>query len=159
MKFFSGTTPNYERSNAIVRVDFTASHLAQQLAQEILASADAVRRQQLSTALLDALSDCAEIDVCNVKVSDTQQYHRTRNGRTVVKQYGYYRPQSKYIYLQNRTAVRGQILAAKTFLDTLLHEWMHHYDFLRLRLRSIHTAGFYYRLKSLKQTLGVIPPE
>lgn len=149
------STSNYKRSNAIVTVDFPVSTTARQLAQEILRSTDARRRQRDSSNLLDELSDCAKIDICNVKVSDTQQYHRRRNGRTVFKRYGYYRPKSRHIYIQNRTAVRGQILAGKTFLDTLLHEWLHHYDTCKLRLHSIHTSGFFTRLNSLKEKLGM----
>ncbi len=146
---------NYDRSNAITAVDFAASETARRLAAELLDAHAAADRQRISEALLDELADCAKIDICRVKISDTRQYHRRRGGRTVFKQYGYYRPQTNYIYIHNRTAVRGQILAAKSFLETLLHEWLHHYDFRVLRLHSIHTSGFYLRLQSLKQQLGV----
>lgn len=146
---------NYIRSNAVTSVDFAINKQAQNFALELLNSNATDKRQGLAVALLDELADCAKVDVCNVKVSDTRQYHRRYRGRTVFKQYGYYRPQTKYIYIQNRTAVRGQILASKTFLDTLLHEWVHHYDAQALGLHSIHTAGFYYRLKSLKEKLGL----
>lgn len=156
MRFSS--TVNYVRSNAITTVDFTISPAATEFAKKILGTPDAENRQRLATALLDELSDCATIDLCNVKVSDTRQYHRRHGGRTVFKQYGYYRPQSRYIYIQNRTAVRGQILAARSFLETLLHEWLHHYDSCALRLNSIHTAGFFLRLRSLKAKLEVAPP-
>lgn len=146
---------NYERSNGITAVHFAVNDEARRLTDALLRLATADERQALAEALLDELGDCAGIDICRVKISDTRQYHRRRNGRTVFKQYGYYRPQSSYIYIQNRTAVRGQILAPKTFLDTLLHEWTHHYDTLALRLASIHTAGFYLRLHSLKVQLGL----
>lgn len=146
---------NYERSNAIATVDFVPTSAATALTQAILASVHADERQRLGEALLDELCDTVHIDICKLKVSDTRQYHRRLGGRTVFKQYGYYRMQSRYIYIQNRTAVRGHPLAPKTFLDTLLHEWLHHYDTLALRLHSIHTAGFYQRLHSLKMQLRV----
>jgi hypothetical protein len=38
-------------------------------------------------------------------------------------------------------------------LNTIIHEWLHHYDTEKLKLRSIHTKGFYMRLSSLKNNL------
>ena len=112
-----------------------------------------MKRQQLGDDLLDELADLARIDIVRLKISDAKQYHRKSGGRTTYKQYGYYKPDTKYIYINNRTAVRGQILAPKTFLNTLLHEWMHHYDSCKLKLDSIHTKGFYLRLSALQDAL------
>lgn len=145
---------NYERSNAITKVKFPISKQAYILTQKLLKSKGEERRQALGDELLDELADLAHIDIVRLKISDKNQYHKRSGGRVVMKQYGYYRPQSKYIYITNRTAVRGQILACKTFVDTLLHEWMHHYDFVKLGINSIHTAGFYARLKDLKTKVG-----
>jgi len=152
MRFFQKS--NYERSNAITAVDFSVGTETKELAQQILQSSDAAERNKMSESLLDLLCDAAKIDICHVTITDTRQRHRRQNGRMVLKLYGHYRPQTNSISIQNRTAVRGQILAPKTFLDTLLHEWLHHYDTHALKLCSIHTAGFYLRLKSLKQILG-----
>lgn len=150
---------NYERSNAITTVSLAMSDEMKQLAQRILQSSEAAPRQELSESLLDALCDAARIDICQLAVTDTRQRHQRRNGRMVYKLYGCYRPQTNSISIQNRTAVRGKILASKTFLDTLLHEWLHHYDSHVLKIRSIHTSGFYARLQSLKQLLGLRPTE
>lgn len=147
---------NYLKSNRITTVTLSVSEAAIRCADALLQAERFEHRQQLGEQLLDELCDAAGIDVVNVKISDTQQYHHRRGSRVVFKQYGYYRPRSRYIYIQNRTAVRGQILAAKTFADTLLHEWLHHYDTLKLELNSIHTAGFYLRLKDLKTKLGIV---
>ena len=119
----------------------------------LLRSADGEQRQSLSQQLLDELCDAARLDICNVKIRDTNQYHRRSGSKIVMKQYGIYHPASKLISIANRTAARGQILAPKTFLDTLLHEWLHHYDTYYLKLRSIHSAGFYARLNDLKMKL------
>lgn len=145
---------NYEKSNAVLAIDFPVTRRARLVTKHLLRSRSAAARNELGEELLDELCDCARIDIINLKISDTRQYHKKRGGRTVFKQYGYYRPSSKYIYITNRTAVRGQILAPKTFLITLLHEWMHHYDYCKLKLNSIHTSGFYYRLGSLEHALG-----
>jgi len=146
---------NYQKSNSITTVKFPISELAKQKAKQILSSAEAPVRQKLGEELLDELADGAKVDIVKLKISATNQYHKKYNGRVVSKQYGYYRPKSNYIYIQNLTAVRGQNLAPKTFLDTLLHEWLHHYDHKKLKLNSIHTQGFYLRLKSLKEKLEI----
>src|SRR3989339_546531 len=145
---------NYLLSNKITTVKITPSISMIDLTKYLLQVSDVSDRQRLSEQLLDELCDATKIDIVNLKISDTQQYHKKQNNRVVFKQYGYYRPKSRYIYIQNRTAVRGQILAAKTFLDTLLHEWVHHYDTCKLKLNSIHTKGFYERLNDLKAKLG-----
>lgn len=144
---------NYARSNRITKLRFACSPHARTLAVELLNSRETEDRQRLSEELLDELADLARIDICNVKISDAKQYHKKRDGRVSFKQYGYYKPDTKYIYINNRTAVRGQILAPKTFLNTLLHEWMHHYDTCKLKLDSIHSKGFYTRLKILETEL------
>lgn len=144
---------NYEKSNAISTIDFPISKTATKLTAELLVSKATEKRQRLGDQLLDELADMAHVDIVKLKISDAKQWHKKYKGRTVMKQYGYYKPDTKYIYIHNRTAVRGQILAAKTFLDTLLHEWMHHYDHQKLNLNSIHTKGFYDRLRNLKEKL------
>ncbi|MFA4831221.1 MAG: hypothetical protein WC862_04335 [Patescibacteria group bacterium] len=151
---FKKRQTNYERSNSITAVDFPVFENTRKLFHELLKSKNTQKRQWLSDELLDQLADLARVDIVKLKISDARQYHKKYKGRVVSKQYGYYRPQSNYIYINNRTAVRGQILAPKTFVDTLMHEWMHHYDCKKLKLNSIHTSGFYARLKNLKVKLG-----
>lgn len=145
---------NYARSNQITKIKFSISPQAKKLLIKLAENKSEKTRQSIGNELLDELADLAKIDIVNLKVSEKNQYHKKTVGRVSMKQYGYYKPGSKYIFIHNRTAVRGQILASKTFLDTLLHEWMHHYDFCKLKLNSIHTAGFYARLKDLKVKLG-----
>lgn len=145
---------NYTKSNKILAVDAYISRDAKSLARELLKSKGTKERQSLASNILEELSNLAEITPVTVKISDSKQWHKKRGGKVAFKQYGYYKPGTKYIYITNRTAVRGQILAPKTFLDTLLHEWLHHYDTERLKLDSIHTAGFYARLKDLKEKIG-----
>jgi len=53
-----------------------------------------------------------------------------------------------------RTAKRGQVVAFRTFLRTLLHEVCHHLDYVYLHLReSYHTEGFFRRESSLFHVL------
>lgn len=149
---------NYKKSNQVIETDFYISHEAKSLAASLLATHDTDARQDLSQKLLDELNKLSEIAAVQVKISDTLQKSKRRNGRLVFKQYGYYKPAAKYIYITNRTAVRAKLLAPKTFLNTLLHEWMHHYDGEKLGLRSIHSAGFYARIKNVKEKLVFLTP-
>ncbi|MFH1405387.1 MAG: hypothetical protein ABIH21_04840 [Patescibacteria group bacterium] len=140
-------------SNAIVKIDFDVSDEAIVLARKIMTEKETDMRQQLGDELLDELADLAQIDIVKLKISDEKQYHKKRAGKVAMRQYGYYKPGSKYIYINNRTAVQGKVLAGKTFLNTLVHEWMHHYDCCKLGLNSIHTKGFYSRLNCLYKAL------
>ncbi len=144
---------NYRKSNRITLVKIKVSDSAIELANNLLTCVETDKRQNLGEQLLDELCDSAKIDITKLKISDTRQYHQRRGSRIVFKQYGYYR--DRYIYIQNRTPSRGQLVAPKTFLDTLLHEWLHHYDTYTLGLNSIHTRGFYKRLKDLKNRLKI----
>jgi hypothetical protein len=60
------------------------------------------------------------------------------------------------------TAKRGQVVAFKTFMRTLLHEICHHLDYAHLHLNdSFHTDGFYKRESSLFYQIGaaeIAPP-
>ena len=59
-----------------------------------------------------------------------------------------------------RTARRKQVVAFRTFLRTLLHEFCHHLDYECYKLHdSFHTEGFYKRESSLlKQLLPLDKP-
>src|SRR3989339_98636 len=153
--FFISKT-NYEKSNKITSVKIHQSSEAIFLSQQILKLADARSRQDLGEKLLDELCDLTKIDIVKLNISDENQHHQKRNGKLVMKRYGQYQPGKNKIEIQNRTAVRGQILAPKTLLDTLLHEWLHHYDTCHLKLNSIHTKGFYLRLNDLKEKLEIL---
>ena len=146
---------NYEKSNAVTAIDFEPSGRARRLAQGILVSGGYQERQKLSHFLINELAFNAEVERLKIRIKNMKQWHKKRNGRVAIKKYGVYYPKTKSITIQNLTAVRGQELAPKTFLDTLLHEWVHHYDFERLSLNSIHTRGFYERIRSLKE--GLVP--
>lgn len=58
------------------------------------------------------------------------------------------------IVIYNRTAKRGDIISIKECFDTLLHEFIHHYDYEVLNMIvSTHTSGFYKRISDLKKKL------
>jgi hypothetical protein len=106
-----------------------------------------------------------------VVVPDRPQVHQHDGRRLQEKTYGYYKCKTEpggrlawaRIRIYHRTAVQKRVISAKVFLNTVLHEWMHHFDFHGLRLaKSYHTAGFFKRLRSLAESLEVgfvLPPD
>jgi len=120
--------------------------------------------------LIDELNAVGGLAACELLVADRRQVHRHDGRRLQSKTYGYYRcwfgegeVNRARIRIYHRTAVREQVITPKVFLNTLLHEWVHHFDFAALRLaRSPHTSGFYSRLRALAEALEVgmvLPPE
>ena len=92
------------------------------------------------------------IPVPQLTVNDKRQNHSLKDGKLKRKVYGTYKAGN--IVLSNKTAIREATLAPKTFLDTLIHEFMHHYDYEVLKFPvSLHTAGFYYRLGDVMKKL------
>lgn len=76
---------------------------------------------------------------------------QVRNGQL----YGYYVRNSREIYIYNKTAKTNKTIAIKRFYETLLHEFIHHYDFEKLKLSdSPHTRGFYKRLSDLMKKIS-----
>ena len=152
----------YERSKGVERITWREFPLGKAIALAVLDERTAAGRQLKGQHLLDVLNEAAGLPPCKLAVADRPQRHRTKAGRLELKTYGYYRiaweskPQRGTIRIYNLTAIRQQVLAPKVFLETLLHEWVHHYDFTGLQLdRSPHTSGFFARIHDLAETLGV----
>ena len=129
----------------------------------LLASSGSRERELLGSALLEVLNSAFGLQPCALTVADRPQVHsRDEKGRLARATYGYYRcriprsgpPQRCAIRVYHRTAIRGQVVGASAFTNTLLHEWVHHYDFAGLGLRrSPHTAGFFSRLRQLRSLM------
>lgn len=153
--FSSPKQANYDKSNRITEVKMPIPAEAIILTEKLLGLTDAAERQAHGTELMDYLSDAAGIAIVELDIQDANQHHRRSGGKIVMKRYGSYRLSNRMITISNRTAARGQILAPKSFVDTLLHEWIHHYDTHKLKINSIHSAGFYARLNDLKDKLKI----
>lgn len=111
-------------------------------------------RQKVAQTLLNYLCEKFKIASCIVEVKNKPQLHSTRNGKLRSKTYGRYYPHKNYIEIFNLTAVKKQPVSIKTMYDTLLHEFMHHYDMTKLNFtESPHTKGFYMRISDLKEKL------
>jgi hypothetical protein len=161
----------YLLSQAATSLSFRPTAEARALSLGIAGAPDDHReRRRLAQLLVDELSANAGLTHCQVTVADRPQVHQHDGQRLQSKTYGYYNCKftngsiaDARIRIYHRTAVRQQVISPKVFLNTVLHEWMHHYDFAGLGLsRSPHTAGFYTRLRALADSLNVgfvLPPE
>ena len=161
----------YLRSQAAVGLPVQPSSVARGLAMRVAgAGDDAKERKRLGQLLINELDDLAALPPCQLTVADRPQVHQHDGRRLQSKTYGYYQCSTKdgevsgaRIRIYHRTAVRQQVISPKVFLNTLLHEWVHHFDFGGLRLaRSPHTSGFYMRLRALADALDVgfvLPPD
>jgi len=145
----------YDRSNAIAAIPVRATprlERAVQLLEWALARQDRARTQHVAQVICDEL--CAVLRVPGVRVQVKAE--RPADGRGEL--HGLYESagRSQVISVWMLTAKRGQVVAYKTFLRTLLHEMGHHLDYRLLRLRdSFHTDGFFKRESSLvNQLLG-----
>jgi hypothetical protein len=117
-----------------------------------LASADDCAVQAVVQRIADGV--CRDLGVQRVRVRVAARRPHDRRGEL----HGLYTPKEPFgrdeITLWMRTAKRGQVVAYRTFLRTLLHEMCHHLDYTLLRLReSLHTQGFYRRESSLYSAL------
>ncbi len=142
----------YERSNSIETVDL--SRFAKSYYKELLNAGETkANRQKAASSLIDYLCDKYKISGVQVIVTDTMRPQRRKRQFTLTF-LGTYMPATKTITVYNKTAVKRQTVAINTFIDTLLHEFIHHYDFEYLKLGdSYHTAGFYKRISDLKNKL------
>lgn len=140
---------SYEKSNSITSVSLNKFRKAEY--EGLLACGESEsERQEASQRLLHYL--CEKFGMPSVRVSVStrkQTYKTTRRGS--VTTYGYYKPSSRSINIYNHTAKKGKTVAIKRFTETLLHEFMHHYDYCYLNIAdSPHTTGFYKRISDLE---------
>lgn len=141
----------YERSAATTRVAVTPGPDLRERVLEIarhLDSDDRHATERASSRLVDVLCARLGLPVVAVRVAGVRPHDR--DGEL----HGLYQPGSgrdrDLITVWMRTAQRRDVVAAKTFLRTLLHEVCHHLDFFGLDFpNSFHTQGFYRREASL----------
>lgn len=144
----------YEKSNSIECVKL--SRLSHKEYNEMLSATENISdRQKRAQTLCNYLSERFNVVAPIVKVVNRSQPHSTGYGGTLrSKKYGTYAPASQVITIYNLTAIKKQVLSIKQIAATLLHEYMHHYDFTVLKLgESPHTSGFYKRISDLENKL------
>jgi hypothetical protein len=144
----------YDYSNSIITVSKKSfGKETKKIAVELLNSGESkTLREKRGQKLLDSLCNDFNIPCLVFSVVDKCQNHTTINGKLRSKTLGFYTTLGT-ITIFNLTAKQKKIVAIKTFFDTLLHEFIHHYDLSILKIPSIHSAGFYKRISDLKEKL------
>lgn len=147
-------TPDFLRSNKFPALEYQPKTQERELTGKLIASTSAKEREALGQNLLDEICRSLKIPRARLRVFEERQPHKLRGGKLAYKLYGLYRCESAVIEIANLTSIRKQVVAGKTFLDTLIHELMHHIDRKFLRIPSTpHSPGFYARIEDLKTKL------
>ena len=139
---------NIKKSNRFITVDFT--DFSHEEYQALLHSGSKVEpRRRASQVLMDYLCDKYKIPRCPVYVFDM-----TYDPIVGFTKMGLYEGPKKGISLWNNKHYKVPC-EIKTFINTLLHEFMHHYDYYYLRLPdSVHCKGFEARIRDLRKKLA-----
>lgn len=140
---------SYDKSNKVEQVHYTRlSHT--EFTTLTNASETPKDRAKKAKSLLDYLTAKYNIPQCALTITT-----RTRPCRGRGQLHGTYAPLTHTIKIYNTTAKTLKPISIGAFIDTLLHEFMHHYDHTYLKLHtSPHTAGFYKRISDLKAKLS-----
>ena len=147
-------TPDFIRSNKFPALEYQPAAEERELTGRLIASTNADEREALGQKLLDNICRSLKIPRARLRVFEERQPHKLRGGKLAYKLYGVYHCENAVIEIANLTSIREQVVAGKTFLDTLIHELMHHIDRKFLRIPSTpHSPGFYARIEDLKAKL------
>lgn len=138
-------TKNYNKSNQITTV--ALNKFSKAYSKELLSD-----KARLTDSIKLITYLCEKFKIPNIKRLVVMNKPRKRNGHGTI--HGYYVIQKQEIWIYNLTASTNKIISIKCFYDTLLHEFMHHYDYTKLHLGvSLHTSGFYMRISDLKKKI------
>ena len=147
-------TPDFTRSNKFPALEYRPKAQERELTRKLIECTSAREREALGQKLLDNICRSLKIPRARLRVFEERQPHKLRGGKLAYKLYGVYYCDSAMIEIANLTSIRKQVVAGKTFLDTLIHELMHHIDRKFLRIPSTpHSPGFYARIEDLKAKL------
>jgi hypothetical protein len=148
----------YRRSDAIETLDLPAGIAA---VEPVLAIRDGLARghramvQKGAQTLIDALVAGFAVPAVHVRVL------AVRPSDVDGELHGLYEPDEDIatarISVWMRTAQKKQVVAFKSFLRTLIHEFLHHLDYEHFKLpETFHTEGFYKRESSLANALFAV---
>ncbi len=146
----------YRQSDAITRLDLSDPEAAKPWAVAIdqaLAQDDRRAVQRACGRLSRQL--CADLEVPAVPVRVLARRPADAEGE-LHGLYVRHEDGRAYIRVWMRTAAHERVVAFRTFLRTLVHEFCHHFDYERLELNdSYHTQGFFQRESSVvRQLIG-----
>ena len=142
----------YDRSAAISSVPLMPTpqlFSATQTLETALAAEEEQRVHMLAQTVVNHICACLSVRSIRVQIQGVRPSNRRGELHGLYTQYAG-GSESDSIQVWMRTAKRGQVVAFRTFLRTLLHEVCHHLDYVYFNLReSYHTEGFFQRESSL----------
>jgi hypothetical protein len=141
----------YDKSDAVTSVKIPNASELHPLVDAIetaLKNEDRKKIAILSQKLVSALTTRLKIPPIRVKVLTVRPHN---SGGEL---HGLYNPDTRKLHaivnVWMRTAKQKRVVAFRTFLRTLLHEFCHHLDYEYFKFSySFHTEGFYKRESSL----------
>ena len=146
----------YRASDAMIAVQFKELIELQDLAQTLkqqLPSGNVDVVESCSQALVNALCEQLRFPSAKINVLERRPHNNYGELHGLYEPVERTRPRAK-IYVWMRTAKRHQVVAFKTYLRTLIHEFCHHLDFEYYKLAdSFHTQGFFQRESSIVKQL------
>lgn len=150
----------YDRSVAISSIQLPPTPRLQEAASTLetaLAADDHSQVGSVSQIIVNLICWRLSVRPVHVQVHGVRPSNRRGELHGLYTQYnGGSRDDSIQVWM--RTAKRGQVVAFRTFLRTLLHEVCHHLDYTYLHLReSYHTEGFFQRESSLFRSVTLLP--
>lgn len=152
----------YDRSSSITGIPLTPPLPlleATRALQDALAADNHRRVEGLAQTIVNHI--CWQLNVRSVRVQVQGIRPSSQRGELhgLYTHYGSTH-QSNSIRVWMRTAKRGQVVAFRTFLRTLLHEVCHHLDYEYFHLHeSYHTEGFFQRESSLFRAIVQQPAQ
>lgn len=142
----------FERSDLLTSLALPSDSRLLDQAKQIgsaLAEGTTARLQPACAAFLRSAAEFYDVQIPEIRVLAARPL-RVREGGWASELFGDYDPDTFQIRVWMRTAVRKQVTSLGTFLSTLCHEFCHHLDYQRLKLKdSWHTRGFYSRTAAL----------
>lgn len=154
----------YRRSDAIGALDLPKGTRVADPVRKVYSGLAVGSREVVQTGsqrLVDALVKGFDVPPVDVRVL------AVRPSDVEGELHGLYEPDEDRpvacISVWMRTAQRKQVVAFRSFVRTIVHEFVHHLDYEHFHLpETFHTEGFYKREASLSNALfaaaGVVPP-
>ena len=145
----------YDRSDAVKSIPLRPGPGLLRAVRALEAALHQGDRGRVGTlAQLIADGVCADMRVPALRVSVQGRRPSSRSGEL----HGLYTPGERdrrdTVKVWMMTAKRGQVVAFRTFLRTLVHELCHHLDYTFLDLTdSLHSDGFYMRESAMVRRL------
>ena len=144
----------YDQSDAVSHIVIPAPHRLYPAINNLknaLATGDKFKTQAAAQTLINNLCYVLKVPAVYVKVMDRRP---SRYGGEMHGLYNAQEGRRSMITIWMRTAKRKDVVAFRSFLRTMIHEFLHHLDYTFLRLKdSLHTEGFFRRESSIVKTL------